>query len=119
MYCTRDTWHSKRYSRTLPTPTHGPLDQKGDKVMPPLNKRNHLIGYGYTDDLKQPMTRQQYALALTSLSNLIAIANATRDAELFRAANAQLHRLAEELHAADMIEIWIPESQSYTVAHKG
>lgn len=87
--------------------------------MPPINQRDHLAGYGYTDEPKREYTRQQYARAMNAWDTLARVATETRDLPLYQMAMGNLHMLVAELQAAGMVYIWSREQQVYIVARKG
>lgn len=78
----------------------------------------HLVGYGYTDQDRKPYSQEHYAILLTSLNNVVTLAVTTHDIELFKSANVQLHRIADEAHNNGYQEVWHIDTQSYTVVPK-
>lgn len=74
--------------------------------------------HGYLGEPKRPLSSEQYGIVLTALNTVNTIAITSKDIELFRASNDQLHRLADEMHAAGYQETWHVDTQSYTVDKK-
>lgn len=78
----------------------------------------YIPGYGPTDSPRRPLSSEQYAIALTSLNNLLVIAMTTSDLELHRAAIEQMRRLANEMYSNGLQETWHIDTQAYTVGPK-
>lgn len=79
---------------------------------------NYLVGYGYTDQARRPLSSEQYAILLTALNTVVTIAITIHDVELFRSADEQFHTFAAEMYNNGYVETWNIDTQSYTVAEK-